>query len=243
MPQLVPNAQRTLQVFEVFAREKKPLSNSELARFLELADSSCSDLLFTLREAGYLLRTPRSRFFYPTQRLHDVSARIAATDPLTAFANEALEFLSKRSSETSMLGYLNDTQAKIFACQESSRALRYVLPPGTVVELHATAIGKAILGALPSAERNALIDRLPMKAVTKRSIQDREVLRREIAKGAKRHWSLARDEGSEGVTALGIAGVVDGRLIGLSIVGPSHRLEKNVDNYVAILLEAREEFF
>ena len=243
MPQLVPTAQRALQVFEAFARERRPLTNSELARFLDLADSSCSDLLFTLREAGYLLRTPKSRFFYPTPRLHDVSQRIAATDPLQAFATEALEILSKRTGETSMCGYLEGTSIKIFACQESSRALRYVLEPGTVVGVHSTALGKAILGALPQAERDALIDTLPMDGVTESTIQDRQVLRDEIAQGIARQCFMAREEGGEGVMALGIAGLVGDRLTALSVVGPTHRLQKVVDEYVQILIEARKEFF
>ena len=84
MPQIIPTAQRVLQVFEVYARERRPLTNSEMARMLDLADSSCSDLLYTLRQAGYLLRTPKSRYFHPTGRLLDVAQGIAAADPLQA---------------------------------------------------------------------------------------------------------------------------------------------------------------
>jgi DNA-binding IclR family transcriptional regulator len=243
MPQLIPTAQRTFQVFEAFARERRPLTNSELARFLDLADSSCSDLLFTLREAGYLLRTPKSRLFYPTTRLQDIAQRIAATDTLQAFAAEALEMLSKRTGETSMCGHLEGSKVKIFACQESSRALRYVLQPGTVVDVHATALGKAILGAMPMAARDALIDVLEMTPVTAATIRDRRTLKRQVTQGIARHWFMARNEGGEGVMALAIAGLVDDRVTALSVVGPTQRLEQNLDDYVRVLVEARKEFF
>jgi DNA-binding IclR family transcriptional regulator len=243
MPQVVPAAQRVLQVFEVFAREGRPLTNSELARRLELADSSCSDLLFTLREAGYLLRTPKSRYFYPTERLLDVAQRALANDPLQVFVSEALEVLTSRTSETSMCGYLDGTGIRIFACQEGSRALRYVLRPGTVVDIHSTALGKAILGAMPASERDALIDSLPMTAVTEHTIQDRDALRRDIEKGRQRQWFFAKDEGSTGVAAIGIARNVNGRLAALSLVGPTHRIGAHLDDYVAILLDAQQEFF
>ncbi|MGO4327122.1 IclR family transcriptional regulator [Cupriavidus sp. 2TAF22] len=243
MPQVVPTASRVLQVFEVFAREGRPLSNSELARHLELADSSCSDLLFTMREAGYLLRTPKSRQFYPTARLSDVAQRIAALDPLHAFATEALEILTKESGETSLCGYLEGNHVKIFACQESPHALRYVVRPGTVYDLHSAALGKAILGAMPKTERDALIDALPLPAVTPNTIRDVSVLRSEIEKCAREKWYLAKDEGSQGVAAVGIAGEVGGRLTSLSLVGPTQRVEDNLDRYVAILLDARKEFF
>ncbi|MFT4103030.1 MAG: IclR family transcriptional regulator [Burkholderiaceae bacterium] len=243
MPQIIPTAQRAMQVFEVFARERRPLTNSELARFLDLADSSCSDLLHTLREAGYLLRTPRSRTFYPTTRLLDVGQRIGATDPVLAFATEALELLTKRSSETSMCGILEGRRVKIVACQESPRALRYVLQPGAVVDVHATALGKALLGTMAEREADALIDALPMAPVTGRTIVDRAVLRAQVADGRARGWHEVIDEGSEGVMALAIAGPVDGRLAALSIVGPIHRLRQQRDAYGALLVAARAELF
>lgn len=219
------------------------MTNSELARHLELADSSCSDLLFTLREAGYLVRMPKSRFFYPTTRLHDLSQRIAAKDTMQAFTSEALELLTKRTGESSMCGHLDGNGVKIFACQESQRALRYVLRPGTMVAVHSTALGKAILGAMPAQEREALIDQLAMEPITDATLQDREALRREISAGIEKGWFLARDEGAEGVMALGIAGDVSGRLTALSVVGPTRRMEKNLAANVEILLAARKEFF
>ena len=48
MPTLVPAAARTMTLLEVFAREKRELSNSDLARLMDLPESSCSDLLHTL---------------------------------------------------------------------------------------------------------------------------------------------------------------------------------------------------
>ncbi len=243
MPQVVPTANRVLQVFEVFAREGRPLSNSELARQLDLADSSCSDLLFTMREAGYLLRTPKSRQFFPTARLSDLAQRIAALDPLHVFASEALEILTKESGETSLCGYLEGQHVKIFACQQSPHALRYVVQPGTVFDIHATALGKAILAAMPKAERDALIDTLPLEAVTPNTIRDVDTLRSEVEKCSRDRWCLAKDEGNRGVSAVGIAGAVGDRLASLSLVGPTHRVEENLERYVAILLDARKEFF
>ncbi|QEZ48917.1 IclR family transcriptional regulator [Cupriavidus oxalaticus] len=243
MPQIVPTANRVLQVFEVFAREGRPLGNSELARLLDLADSSCSDLLFTMREAGYLMRTPKTRQFYPTARLNDVAVRIASLDPLHAFASEALEILTKESGETSLCGYMEGDHVKVFACQESPHALRYVVRPGAVFDLHATALGKAILAAMPKAEREALMEKLSLQPVTSSTIHDVETLRTEIDKCARVKWCLAKDEGVQGVSAIGIAGTVGGSLASLSLVGPTQRIEENLDRYVSILLDARREFF
>jgi DNA-binding IclR family transcriptional regulator len=243
MPQIVPAAQRVLQVFEVYARERRPMSNSEMARHLGLADSSCSDLMYTLRQAGYLLRTPKSRVFHPTRRLLDVALANAAGDPLQPFAEESLHTLTARSGETSMCAHLDNDMVKIFASQESSRALRYVLRPGTIIEIHTTALGKALLGSLDDAERNAVIDRLPLRAVTPHSITDREVLRGQIEQGRRNQYFVSNGEGNQGVFAIGIAGEAGGRLTAMSIVGPTHRMEKNFDELVRLMQTARAEFF
>ena len=243
MPQILPTAQRVLQVFEVYARERRPLTNSEMARFLDLADSSCSDLLYTLRQAGYLLRTPKSRYFHPTGRLLDVAQGISAADPLQSFASEALEILTRQSGESSMCGLLDGNKVKIYASQESPRALRYVVQPGTTFDLQVAALGKALLGEMDAAERNALIDTLPFGHVTASSITDPATLRAQIESQLDKKYFHSRDEGNEGVSAVGIAGRVGGQLTALSIVGPTHRMDANREKYIQIILDARTEFF
>lgn len=243
MPQILPTAQRVLRVFEVYAQEKRPLSNSEMARLLGIADSSCSDLLYTLRQEGYLLRAPKTRLYHPTGRLFDVAQGIATADPMQIFASEALDVLSRQSGESSMCAHLDGNQVKIFDCQESPRALRYVLKPGTLVDLHTTAMGKALLGTMTPKRRDALIDELPMKPATAQSISDKEELRRQLTEGSNNGYYFTRDEGNEGVFAIGIGGYVDSQLTAIALVGPTARMEKNFDANVKILLKARTEFF
>jgi len=243
MPQILPTAERVLQVFEIYARERRPLSNSEMARLLGVADSSCSDLLYTLRLAGYLLRAPKTRLFHPTGRLLNVAQQIAAADPMQTFASEALEILSRQSGESSMCAHLDGTQARIFACQESPRALRYVLKPGTLVELHTSAMGKALLGTLDEKSREALIDSIPMRRITDHTIVEKDKLRGQLEEGRKNKYYVTRGEGNESVGAIGIAGHVGGQLTAISLVGPVQRMEENFEANVEILLKARAEFF
>ncbi|MGN5477112.1 helix-turn-helix domain-containing protein [Cupriavidus basilensis] len=62
---MIPAASRAMAVFEVFAREKRELSNSDMARLLSLPESSTSDLLHTLHSLGYLMRTTRHAALLP----------------------------------------------------------------------------------------------------------------------------------------------------------------------------------
>ena len=243
MPQILPTAERVLRVFEIYARERRPLSNSEMARLLGVADSSCSDLMYTLKHAGFLLRAPKTRLFHPTGRLFDVARQLNAVDPLQTFAVEALEILSRLSGESSMCGVLDGAQARVVAYQESPRALRYVLKPGTKIELHTTALGKALMGNLDKESQESLLALLPMRSITKRSIVNKNELRQQLDIGAKDGYYLNMGEGNEAVGAVGIAGYVGGQLAAISIVGPMTRMEQNFKKNIEILIKARIDFF
>src|SRR5690606_9052408 len=102
----IPAVNRTMAIFEVFAREQRELSNSEIARFINVPDSSCADLMHTLYQAGYVTRTARSKRFYPTGRLLANARLIAENDPLMRLGSEAIELLTEKTGETSLCGRL-----------------------------------------------------------------------------------------------------------------------------------------
>ena len=94
------------------------------------------------------------------------------------------------------------------------------------------ALGKALLGEMGEAERNALIDTMQFEHVTASSIADAATLRAQIEAQREKQYFTSRDEGNEGVSAIGIAGRVGGQLTALSIVGPTHRMDANMEQYV-----------
>lgn len=239
MPANVPACARTMAVFEIFAREKRELSNSDLARFLNLADSSCSDLLHTLHQSGYVMRTARTRRFYPTSRLLAISREITENDPLYAAGSEAIELLSEKTGETSFCGRLDNGAAKIIAVQEGRYPLRYVLKIGERIGLHASAIGKALLGSVSAEVASRQLRLKPMRQVTAKTVTDLAILERQIADQRRHGWFSTEDEGAEGVSAFSISGLLGGEPVAISLAGPSERLLRNRDSYLEALEQVR----
>ena len=110
MPAFVPAAAKTMSLFETFAQSRREMSNSEIARALGVAESSSSDLLHTLHEIGYLMRTARTRRFYPTARLLAIAGDIAGNDPFASASQEAIELLCEKTGETALCGVLGNGQ-------------------------------------------------------------------------------------------------------------------------------------
>ncbi|MCW8180502.1 IclR family transcriptional regulator, partial [Verminephrobacter eiseniae] len=188
MPIIVPAAARTMSLLELFAREKRELSNADLARLLDLPESSCSDLLHTLHELGYLLRTARSRRFYPTARLLSVAREISASDPLYAVASEAAELLRDKTGETGLCGRIEAGVVKVLAFTAGRHPLRYMQNVGDKLSLHVSALGKAIL-ALGTPEEAARQLRLkPLRKIAEGSIVDLAALQAQVAQARTQGW-------------------------------------------------------
>ena len=210
MPTTVPAAARTMALLEVFAREKRELSNSDLARLLDLPESSCSDLLHTLHDLGYLLRTSRSRRFYPTARLLAIAREISGSDPLYVVGTEAAELLRDRTGETGLCGRLENGVVKVLAFSEGRHPLRYMQNVGDKLALHVSAMGKAILAMGSPEEAARQLRQKPLRRLAAGTLTDLAALEDQIAKGKAQGWIWVENEGSDGLSAVAVAGLVGG---------------------------------
>ena len=243
MPTIVPAAARTMTLLEVFAREKRELSNSDLSRLMDLPESSCSDLLHTLHEMGYLLRTARSRRFYPTARLLSVAKEISASDPLYAVGAEACELLRDRTGETGLCGRLENGVVKVIALSEGRHALRYMQHVGDKLALHVSALGKAIL-AIGTPEEAARQLRLkPLRVLASGTLTDLAALEAQVERAREQGWIWVENEGSEGLSAVAVAGQIGGETVALSVAGLTHRMRDQRARCLEALQEVKAIVF
>ncbi len=231
MPAFVPAAARTLSIFETFAREQRELSNADIANLLEIADSSCSDLLHTLQEQGYLVRTARTRRFYPTERLLTTSQAIAEYDPLGSAVREALELVSQRTGETALCGRLEGLKVNIVGIHEGRYELRYIQSIGTRVPAHVSALGRILLALLPAEDSDRLLEGATFKALTPESITEPSALRDRIREARETGVAFIYGEGVGGVASLAVGGLVGGEPFAISLAGPAQRITDNRKKY------------
>ncbi|MET0986562.1 MAG: IclR family transcriptional regulator C-terminal domain-containing protein, partial [Steroidobacteraceae bacterium] len=240
MPSLIPAVSRAMAAFEAFAREKRALSNKELARLLNLADSSCLDLLHTLHSLGYLMRTPRTLRFYPSGRWYEMARQIGDSDPLRAVAQEAVDQLAEMTNETAFFGVLDQSGAKVVATQSSRLPLRFIVQIGERITLHGSALGKALLGLLSSEELAAEVQRLNLQPLTSNTVTNTRQLIEQVEHGRRQGWYEAKGEGAEHVSALAVSGWLAGQPVAISLAGPSQRIATHHDRLLRALGDARD---
>lgn len=243
MANIIPATARTMALLEAFAKEQRELSNSELAKLLSIADSSCSELLSTLQSLGYVMKSRKSRKFYPTHRLAEISQQIAQHDMFGKLAQEVAEQLGALTHESAFVGVLERGAVKVVAAQTSPLRLRYVLNIGERIALNASAMGKALLGSLPADEQRRELERRPLPAVTAKTRTDVDTLLKEIETQRQTGFYQSVDEGDTGVIALAVSGLLAEQPAAIAIAGPAPSMEKRIGQYVDALMSVKATYF
>jgi DNA-binding IclR family transcriptional regulator len=221
--------ERTLDCFELFADQHRPLSLSEISRLLGIPPSSCHDVLRALRQRGYLYElTPRGGF-YPTLRLHDVAKTIAEHDPVLLRAEVILKSLRDALDESVLLAKVNGLQATYLLSFESSQPLRMSIRVGSNIRsLYATSAGKALLGSLDDRELRAYLKSARLKRSTPFTVASRSALREQLEQGRRLGYYVNRQESIEGVTTLSAPCRWRDSLFLVTVAGPTTRIDPRI---------------
>ena len=234
----VKTAARTLDVFEVFAAVKGPLTLTELAARLGSPVSSCHALIRTLQLRGYVYILDERKRVYPTSRLLMLAQQIAQNDPVRDRIGPVLAALQADTGETVILGKRQANAVVYLDVMESRQTIRYAANPGDVKPLHSSAIGKAMLGVLSDTELASLLRKLPLTPITVNTIGTANGLILDIVRGRQRGFFITRGENVPDVMAIAIARSVGEESYGIAVAGPIARIEAHADGIVAALTTA-----
>ena len=235
----VKTAGRTLDLFEAFAREGRPLSLSQLARAIDAPVSSCFGIVRTLEARGYLYEVKARAGFYPTKLLFEHARAIASRDPLAERFVPLLEKLRDQTGETVLLSKRLDRQAVYLTVLDGLHSIRYSPKVGEFRPLHASASGKALLGSLAPALRNELLGGMKLPRVTSRTITSRAALEADLEQGRARGWYVTYGETVADLMAVAVPVAASGETYSVALAGPMQRMEGALKRYAKLLAELR----
>ncbi|OZI20721.1 IclR family transcriptional regulator [Bordetella genomosp. 9] len=235
----VKTALRVIEIIEVYAREKRPLALSELARLLQVPVSSCLALIRTLAELGYLYEVGRRNGYYPTSRLLAMAQQIARNDPVRDRVYPSLLELREATQETVVFAKLTPEHRVVYLeVLDSPHTIRYAPVAGEFRELHANSLGKALLSTLPPAKQLELLRRGPLTRYNDRTLVEPEAVIAEIAASRQRGWFRNLGESLAEVGAIAWPLSLGGEHYAISVGAPVYRIEPNQDAYARILRAA-----
>jgi DNA-binding IclR family transcriptional regulator len=213
-----------IRVMELLARQPS-LSVSDVARHLGTNRAGSHRFLATLRELGYVEKDTEGRYRL-TFRVLELGMKVFGQHEIHRIARPFLQELSLAFNETVNLGHFDGTDVLHLDKIDSKEILRMDSPIGSRAPAYCTALGKAILGHLPEAEREAYLQRTRLQANGPNTITSRRELRREIERARKRGYAVDNEELAPGLRCVA-APVFDHTRrprYALSISGPTFRI-------------------
>ncbi len=221
----VQSVQRALALLEILADQGGEMGVTELGRRLGVHKATASRLLATLAEHALVERNPltdKYRLGFGVVRL--AAATVGRLD-LVQQARPVLEQLAERTGETVNLAILDQGWAVNIDQVTGASAVVSVSWVGKRTPLHATSSGKVLLAHAPPEVREGILSG-PLPRLTRRTIVDPDVLRRQLAEAVARGYAFTVEELEVGLNAVAApVRQAGGEVVAaISVSGPAYRV-------------------
>jgi DNA-binding IclR family transcriptional regulator len=217
-PTLITSVVRALTLLDAVGSEDRPVTAKRLSRVTRLPPATTYHLLRTLTHEGYLARHEGGYV------LGQQVAILAARREGTAAASRDHEVLAQLHDETKAAAYLSVLEGKVIRLVDvvdSPAAPRTDMWVRFEDAAHATALGKAVLAALPLPDRRDYLASHPLEDLTPATVTSRRVLLEQLEQHPE--WAVDDEEYALGTRCLAVPLPTRGVLGAVAISVPSSR--------------------
>lgn len=241
---LLGTVRRALRVLDLFVESRGPLSPRAIASRLGLNISSVYHLLNTLTHDGYIVRDPATAQYALGSKVPRLYAAYVETLGTSPRLSAVVRRLADETHESAYLALHRGRQVVVAEIVESTQAIRVAtLYVGYSENLHARALGKAVLAHLPPESVAAIFAADPPRPLTRRTLVERDAIETELRRVAAQGYAEDLEEFADGVccAAAPFFGV-DGEVAGaLAVSQPHFRYQRDRDRSVAAVCRAAQD--
>ncbi|HOQ45971.1 MAG TPA: IclR family transcriptional regulator [Bryobacteraceae bacterium] len=198
-----PAVDRALTILEAVARSNRGLRLPEIALRLGIPKSSAHSILVALERRGYLQRNSSGRYLFGPKIF--TLANIALSQmTLREAALPVLKALMNGTGVAAKMAILDRNQAVLIEQVHPPRGAAPMTWPGKRLELHCTALGKALTAFQPSDQWKRLIAEHTLPRHNDNTICSPDRLLRELALTRERGFAFDNEEFDLGFRCLAV---------------------------------------
>jgi DNA-binding IclR family transcriptional regulator len=234
----VKQAANVVELLEFFAARGKPATLAEIADGLNWPRSSTFNLVGTLVNKGYFYEPWARGGYYPSPRWLAVTQAIGDSDPLPDELRRLADGLAAETGETTAIGSASGLHVIFLHARESRQPIRYFAEVGTRVPIHASSAGRAILGQMSQAERDALYRKLTFEKYSGTTPMSIERIEAELRAAAERGYHQSDSEYIADLAGVALPLSAAGKRLSIVVAGPVSRCRDRRPDIAAIMLAA-----
>src|SRR2546421_924297 len=205
----VQSVERAFQLLEALAEAgSEGMTLSDLGRALGVSKSTAYAILQTLLAGGFVAdsgsgMSRRYRLGMALARLGDV---VVSQIALRDVAMSVMRELTRETGLTSRVAVLDEPYAVVIARVDAPHStVRFTANLGKREHLHCSAVGKAMLAALPDTTVHEILAAAGLPEKTTHTITEAAALHTELESVAQRGYAIDDEEDNEGVFCVGSA--------------------------------------
>lgn len=221
----VASTKTSFAIIEELAERPDGAEMTAIADELSVAKSTVYNHLNTLRKLGYVVK--RENKYALGLEFLTLGDRARRRYSLSHFAKQEIQDIVEEVGERAQVMVEEDGRGVYIYQVKAESGIQTDSHVGTVVRLHATAVGKAYLAFLPESKRERILAEAPLSEKTPNTLTDRDDLRADLETIRERGYAVNEEEKTMGMRAVGapIRSDDDGTVLGaLSVSGPTTRL-------------------
>jgi IclR family acetate operon transcriptional repressor len=230
--------ERALAILNLFRDGPDSLSITEIARQTGLHVSTAHRIVRALCAEQFMDQDIRSERYLLGPSLAILGRRALDSSGL-GVAQPILEHLAESTGESVSLGVRRGAELVVVLSASSHQRLRFDHEPGSVIQLHASAMGKVLLAFSDVAPKAAVAALPDLVRYTDSTITGRAALTADLEEAHRKGYAVNHEERYDGVCGVA-APVLDRRELAVAAVGlqgPTIRL--TAKRLVQVAVEVR----
>ncbi|MBT3766923.1 MAG: IclR family transcriptional regulator [Rhodospirillaceae bacterium] len=169
------SVERAISVLVAVCQSDSPMGLTEISRGAGLDKATTLRLLTTLGNADMVRQEGESRCYLPGAGIYNFWP-----SDIRSICHPHLQALLGKTQETVCLITPRGNQRVCRDSLEPDRDLRIVAPVGREIPIFMGASGRAMMAFMPEAQRDRILDQVAFKAMTAKSVTDRDAYIREL---------------------------------------------------------------
>lgn len=235
---------KALGLLVLLGDEPRGATAADISRRAELPFSTTYRLLGSLTRDGFVDYEPDGRRYHLGLRIFQLGQRVSNHHGFAGTAMPILRRVTEQTGEATILSVRDGLHHLTVSKVDGPQTFRVTSDPGHLGSLSTTAVGKALVAFAEDAEREKLLAELPLEALTKKSITDRDAFRAEIDRVRRQGYAVMDEENEAGMRAVAVPLLNDQghAFASLATAVPVFRLDlEGLTAHVPLLQEAAAE--
>jgi IclR family pca regulon transcriptional regulator len=193
---------RGLLILESFDAQHAEMTLSDVARRVGLSPAAARRSLLTLQAMGYVGQTGKR--FHLRPKVMSLGSAFYFSARVDEVLQPELRNLVGLFGDASSVATLEGNDVLYIAHYSEQRARRPTAVVGARYPAHATSLGRVLLAGLPEADFERYLREVEPVPLTRRTVVDKDALRRLVAEVREQNYSTTVDQLDYGITAIAV---------------------------------------